>query len=150
MTIPSAYTEKTLATYMDTLLGPVADALGWSAPVADAGDYAEAVNEAMLAYGTNDISTITGRDNIQQLRALARVEMWRQVVATTAGHYDFADATVNLKRSQIHEQASDNLNNAEADAFRYGAYGYEATIQNIQHVHDPYAYVEDDDRNLTP
>lgn len=147
MTTPTSYTEATLAAYMHATLGDVASALGWAAGTAS---YGEAVNETALAYGVDDITTIAGRDNIARLRALARVESWRQVMSYTAGNFDFSADGASYDRSQIHAQAVKALALAEADAMKYGAYGYEMVAQNVRDVHDPYAYIPDDDRVLAP
>ena len=55
MAIPAGYTEATLKEYMHTVLGPVATTLGWT--VAD-GDYDEAANEAVAAYGVDDVAAV--------------------------------------------------------------------------------------------
>jgi hypothetical protein len=147
MSIPTSYTEEELAAYMDTILGPVADALNWSVA---GNDYAEPVNSAILSYGVDDIAEITGRDNIAKLRAIARAEVWRAVVDATSGHYDFSDGGVSLKRSQMNAQARENAQAAEFAAYSLGAYGNEVVVDNIHFVNDPYAYVDDDDRILAP
>lgn len=147
MSAPNSYTEATLAAYMHSILGDTATALGWASGTAS---YGEAVNETLLAYGVGDISSVSGRDSISKLRALARVEAWRQVAAYTAGGYDFTADGASYQRSQMHQQAQDAMKAAEADAMRYGGYGYEAIFQNLEHVQDPYAYIEDDDRVRDP
>lgn len=147
MSAPTSYTEATLASYMHSVLGDVATALGWAAGTAS---YGEAVNEALLVYGVDSISSVSGRDNIAKLRALARVEAWRQVAAYTAGGYDFTADGASYQRSQMHAQAMASMRTAEADAMQYGGYGYEAIFQNLEHVHDPYAYLDDDDRVRDP
>lgn len=147
MSAPTSYTEATLATYMHSVLGDVATTMGWSAGTAS---YGEAVNETLLAYGVDSISSISGRDGIAKLRALARVEAWRQVISNTAGGYDFSADGASYSRSQMHEQALASMRVAEADAMQYGGYGYEAIFQNLEHVQDPYAYIEDDDRVRDP
>lgn len=147
MSAPASYTEATLAAYMHSALGDTATALGWAAGTAS---YGEAINETLLAYGAGDIATVTGNDNIARLRALARAEAWRQVAAYTAGNFDFSADGASYNRSQMHAQAKAAVQMAEADAMRYGAYGYDVVIQNVQDVHDPYAYIEDDDRELAP
>lgn len=147
MTTPTSYTEATLAAYMHATLGDVASALGWASGTAS---YGEAVNETALAYGVDDITTITGRENIARLRALARAESWRQVMAYTAGDFDFSADGASYNRSQVHAQAKAALQLAEADAMRYGAYGFDVVVQNVRDVHDPYAYIPDDDRVLAP
>ena len=147
MTTPTSYTEATLAAYMHATLGDVASALGWAAGTAS---YGEAVNETLIAYGAADIATVSGTEGIAKLRALARVESWRQVASYTAGAFDFSADGATYNRSQIHAQAVKALALAEADAMRYGAYGYEVVIQNVRDMHDPYAYIDDDDRVLAP
>ena len=60
MAAPTSYTEETLATFMHTKLGKIASALGYAA----ASSYSEEVSDTLLAYGTDDISTISGPANI--------------------------------------------------------------------------------------
>jgi len=145
--MPTAYTETQLAQYMDNILGPVADAMGW---VVVDGDYDEAVISSILTYGVDDVSTVSGSDNITKLRAIARVEAWRAVRDATAGHYDFSDGGVSLKRSQMHAQAVTSMLSAEAEAMQFGVYGNEVYIDTITYIHDPYRYLEDDDRVIAP
>lgn len=78
----SSYTENGLKLYMHAMLGDneVAAALDWSV---EDGDYDEALNEALLVYGTSDITAVTGNANIRKLRAIARMELWRNVMART-------------------------------------------------------------------
>lgn len=147
MTAPTSYTEATLAAYMHATLGDVASALGWASGTAS---YGNAVDEALLAYGATDIATITGTEGIAKLRALARAESWRQVAAYTAADFDFTADGATYNRSQIHAQAVKALAQAEADALRHGAYGYSMIVQNVRDVHDPYAYIDDDDQVLAP
>src|SRR5688500_72219 len=90
MAVPASYTEKTLAEFMHVSLGKTAKALAINFGPNDAGDYAEAVNDALLAYGTNDIGTISGFANIMKLRALARVYAWQHVVNNFATLFDFS------------------------------------------------------------
>lgn len=142
MAIPSGYTEQALAAYMHDVLGAVGTSLDFS--VTD-GDYAEAVNDALVAYGVDDIQTVSGRANIARLRALARVEAWRLVVRNTAGDYDFQADGARYNRSQIHAQAQENLQEALNDAAAYDP-SYRVGIDRIVHKHDPYAYLPEEDR----
>lgn len=146
MAAPSTYTETTLAEFMQDTLQDVATAMDWTATP---DDYQEAINETLLMMQVDAISEVTGRENIKKLRVYARVEVWRQVMAATSGDYDFAADGGNYKRSQVHEQAKANYAMALQDAMAYGLDGYQVTIDAVQYIHDPYAYVEDDDR-VTP
>jgi hypothetical protein len=144
MAAPTVYTEKTLADFMQATLADLATTLGWTTTP---DDYQEAVNEALLTYGTSAISTITGTTNIRKLRAIARVQVWRQVVAAVAGDYDFEADGAKFDRSQVQEMARQALALAEVDAMAYGALdGYEVGVDTVVNIHDPYRYVEDDDR----
>jgi len=145
MALPASYTETSLATYMHTLLGPVALTLGWSVA---AGSYDEPVNEALGAYGVDDIADVTGRANIVKLRVLARREVWRAVVQATASHYDVNADGSSRHRSQIQAQAREALALAEIDALPYDA-AYAARVTPVHHgrygdERDPYEPPDDE------
>lgn len=147
MAAPTSYTEIALATYMHGILGPVAAALSYSAPAGDPGAYQNAVDEALLDYGADDISTISGRENIRKLRVQARVQVWRQVIAAVTGDFDFSADGGSYDRSQVHEMALKSLAIAEEEAMALGALpGYVVGIDKVKHIHDPYAYVPDEER----
>ncbi|HLE52704.1 MAG TPA: hypothetical protein VI755_11615 [Anaerolineales bacterium] len=147
MAIPAAYTEKTLGQYMQTLLGKVASALALTAGPSDAGDFSEAVNDAVLACGTTDISTITGLANITKLRALARVAAWRYVVDNFAALYDFSADGGSYSRSQLFKQAKESLVLAQQAALPYDP-AYQAQVVAIDQKHDPYAYRPEDETGI--
>lgn len=143
MAAPASYTETALADYMKAVLGPVATALGWTTTP---DDYQEAVNETLLMYGVDAIGDVSGRASIQKLRAFARVQVWVQVVAAVSGDFDFEADGGRYDRSQMQEMALENLSLAESAAMAYGYDGYQVAVDKLRHVHDPYAYVADDDR----
>ena len=62
MAAPTSYNEAELKDYMDTMLGATATVLTWTVA---GGQYDEAVNETLLAYGVDDIDEIIGRANIR-------------------------------------------------------------------------------------
>ena len=115
MAIPSSYDEWSLAEYMDTILGEVATGLSWSVA---ANSYDEPVNEAIALYGVDDIAEISGRDNIVKLRTLSRVAIWRQVVRSTTGDFDFSADGGRYSRSQVNKMARQQLGLEEATAIR--------------------------------
>lgn len=144
MAIPATYTETDLATYIQNgVLKDLSSVLGWTTP----SDYTEAVNDALLMMDVDDISEVSGRANIMKLRVAAQVAAWRQVVAATTGDYDFAADGGRYTRSQVNEQARAALKLAEDQAMAYGLLAnYKVVIDAVSHIHDPYEYVEDDDR----
>lgn len=144
MPAPSTYTEESLSAYMDSILGAVADVLSWSVA---GGDYAEAVNETLLAYGVDDIALVTGRENIKRLRALARREVWRAVVNVTAGDYDFEADGGKYSRSEINKMAMQNLIRAESEAAEYDPL-WRVGVDAVTYKHDPYGYLPDDERTV--
>ena len=123
----------------------MAGVLGWT--VAD-GKYNEIVNETLLTYGVDAITEVSGRDNLRKLRTLGRVEAWRAVVRETATDFDFKADGGDYKRSQIHAQAKAALEAAQDEAAIYDD-SYRVVIDQVVHVHDPYAYVPDEDRTIS-
>lgn len=114
MAAPTSYTEATFKAYLHSVLGGVASALGWTV---DGGDYDEILNETLLAYSVDDIADAT---SIRKLRALGRVELWRQVLRSVAADYDFRTADgAQFSRSQIQEMAKVNFNQELTDAMVY-------------------------------
>lgn len=142
MPAPEFYTEDTLAMYMDSVLAGVAEVLGWSV---SAGSYVEPVNESLLVYGVDDIGLISGRDNIKKIRAIARREVWRQVVNATAADYDFDADGGRYSRSLIHKMAMENLSRAEAEAAEYDPL-WRVGVDAVTYKHDPYIYLSEDER----
>lgn len=121
MPAPTAYTEQELADYMHGVLGndEMARALNWSV---DDGDYEDAVDETLLAYGVDDVATVTGRNNIRKLRAYARRELWRTVMQRTVGKHDTQAAVEGggESHSQIHAHARKMFRMAEDEVQRLG------------------------------
>lgn len=147
MAIPTSYTEKTLGQYMQTLLGAVARGLALNAGPNDAGDFTEAVNDCLLAYGTEDISTISGIAPITKIRALARVYAWQYVVTNFAALYDFSADGGQYNRSQLFKQAKESLVLAQQAALPYDP-AYAVQVSVIDHTQDPYRYRSEDESGL--
>lgn len=119
MTAPTSYTEDGLRTYMHSIIAhddtcsELASSMAWA--VASSA-YDEAINEALLVYGTADITTISGIGNIRQLRAIARMELWRLVAGRTVDKYQTSEGAVSISKNQIHEHAVVMLDMAESEA----------------------------------
>lgn len=144
MAMPAGYTEATLKAYMHAVLGPVATTLGWTV---DGGSYNEAANEAIAAYGVDDVETVAGRDAIRALRAVARREAWRAVMQATASHYDLTTDGASRHRSQMHAQAREMFALADGECTALGVDASSATYQvgaDPIGYGDPYAAPEVD------
>lgn len=142
MAIPSVYTETTLADYMHDVLKDVADLLGWSVVN---NDYDEAINETLLSMGVDDISEVTGRENLRKMRSFARMHVWQTVVNATAGNYDFKADGGSFNRSQIHEQALIALQVSQMEVLSFNDQ-YRVGLDHIDFKHDPYLYHPEEDR----
>jgi hypothetical protein len=147
---PSSYTEITLGQYVLNVLGQMAAYIGWT----DAAHAGEVVNDILLELGVDDISTISGSENIRHLRAVARYHAWKTAAELTSGKYDFSTGdSGSFKRSQMHTMAQENAEKARAEANEAAlaagseAYpGYEVTT--VQAVYqEPYqaSYLLDED-----
>ena len=147
MAAPTSYTEKQLAEYMHVMLGKTAKALGLHFDPNGPGDYVEAVNDALIAYGAENIATITGIANIKKLRVLARVAAWQYVVDNFAALYNFSADGGSYSRGQLFEHAKEALKMAEQAALPYASNNV-IRIRKMDHVHDPYSVRDIDDRPL--
>lgn len=140
MSIPTSYTETTLADFMEDQLKNIATMLGWTTTP---DDYQEAVNEALLAYGETDISQITGTANLQKLRVLARAEVWKAALAAVSGDFDFSADGGSYKRDQIFQHIKDMLDRATTEALVYDPL-YAAEIEEVEYGRDPYVVRDED------
>jgi len=143
MPVPTSYTETTLADFMHDALGNVAGALGYSSPTS----YSEAVNDTLLAYGTDDISTISGQANIIKLRALSKVFAWRKAVGDLSSRYKFSADGGSYERQQMFENAKATLAMLEEAALVYDT-NYAVITRKVDHIHDPYQVRNLDERPL--
>lgn len=134
MTVPTVYSESVLADFMLQALGSIATVLSL-----DAVSFEESVNDVLLAYGVDDIADA---DDIQQLRALARVAAWKRALTEAASKYDVSDGTMSLKRSQLLTQIRATLSIAETDAAPYLDDGVAVASRSaVVYADDPYARV---------
>ncbi len=144
MAAPSAYTEAELKAYIHTALGAVASSLGWTV---NAGSYDEIVNDALLAYGVDDIASVSGRESIAKLRALSRLMAWRAVVSETATDYNFSADGGSYSRAQVNEMARARVADLETET---AAYRMENAVrtQRVVYANDP--YIERLPEDITP
>lgn len=135
MSVPSSYSDATIADFMLATLGDVGTVLGMT----DA-SFEEPIIDTLLAYGEDDIADAT---DISKLRALARVQAWRTALRNAAARYDFADGTENLKRSQIFAHIQAALASAESDASVFASEdsSYVVGRATVTYANDPYQRV---------
>jgi hypothetical protein len=119
-------TELALAKYMHDLLsqGNLAGQLNLDP---DLGHYGEPVDEALLAVGVSDVATVTGTQGLRQLRAAARVELWRMVMGRTAGKHQRGLGDTARSEHQIFDHAKEMFGQAMKDARRLGIASYRVT-----------------------
>lgn len=142
MTLPTAYTEATFATYLHAVAGDVASVLGYTIA---GGDYAEIINEALFMYGVDDIANVSGLENLRKLRVFGRMALWRQALNDASTRFDFAADGGDYKRSQLHEMLLKALDAAEYDALAYSdALVIEKTTLVYDDIYTP-PDLEDDD-----
>jgi len=114
MAFPTAYTEATLKAYLHTELGNTASILGWTVAL---GNYDEPVYDALFDMGEDTIGDITDMADLQKLRVLAKLAMWRKVMAALVDKYDTNADDASLKRSQMYKHAENQVK-------QLAAYGY--------------------------
>ncbi len=133
MPLPAAYTDDALAAFVVRELGGVATQLDW---VAETPRVAEAVMDAVAAYGVASVALAT---DTAKLRALARVAAWAAAASATAGHYDFSTDGQSFNREQVHEHARAQLAEAERQAAALGVGPAAAVVGRIDRW-EPYSY----------
>lgn len=109
MALPSSYSDSTLAAYMEAVLSSTAGVLGLTA---DAGDFAEAVNDVTVALGVDAIADAT---DIPRIRAEARVAAWQLATDTAAGDYNYSNPNGSDQRAQVFDHCVKQLERAKAE-----------------------------------
>ena len=135
MALPTSYNEATLALYMITVLGGLAETLGLTAD-----DMTEAINDVAAACSVTDVANAT---DVKQVRALAKVAALRAAQTMAAGWYDFSADNGDYKRSQVQKQVADLLKAAEQEALLY-APEYAIQVGTLNYTGDPYPFPVDD------
>lgn len=139
MPVLTSYSEPIFRAYLVSVLHEVATIIGW-----DTGSpqVEEAKNDALLDFGSTDISTVTSTRDMRALRALGRRAIWRAVAQAVSAKYDFSDADARFTRSQIQAMALESLKLAEADCLEFNP-NYAVSVSRVSRPHDPYAVLED-------
>lgn len=110
MALPTSYTDTELATYMrDAVLHSTARVLG----LTETDQFAEAVNNAVLASGQTAIADCT---DIPVLRAWAAVAAWETAQAVAAGDYAYSADGASWQRGQVFDHIEKMLSRARAAA----------------------------------
>lgn len=137
MPLPAAYSESTLATYVHGQVSEMAAVLGWTVA---AGSYAEAVNDALLAYGTTDIASITSTAGLALLRALVIVAALRRIQRAVAADYDLTADNQTFRRSQVAVAVRAALADAERAVLTLAGGPYGLATLTMTDQEDPYRH----------
>jgi hypothetical protein len=131
--VPTSYTDASFKTYLDAVLSDVADLLGWST---GAGDYDEALNDALFLADVDAISDVAAtRAAIAKLRTCGRIAVWRAACAALSSRYDLKTGPDSLNRGQLYEHAQAQLRSAERDGMLYGI---NYTVETTSVTHEDY------------
>lgn len=144
-------TSYTVAEFLEWLHGELvrqgvlADFLGWSPA---AGDYDQALQEVLLAAGVENLSDLDGLEGTQKLRALGRLQLWRQVQEALATEYTYSADQTSHQRSQMFDQVGRLLDRAEREADRWSA-AYAVEAVPVSRSDDPYVWSDLDEGEWT-
>lgn len=137
MSLPSAYTESTLLTFLESELTPVLEPLGLDVSEATA----EAVNEVQ---GLLDPTALGDETDVLKVRTLARWQGWLAALNAAVLSTDLKAGSAELKESQGFQQIERLLARYERAAMRYpeaAAFisgGGEAVVSGMSTAGSPY------------
>jgi hypothetical protein len=134
ITVPASYTDSTLGQFMVTVLGETGVTLGLTYP----DDFDEIVEDTLVLYGVRTVAEAT---DIKKLRKLAELSAWRRALSVVVGDYDFSDAGVSYKRSQIYDHIKNNIELLLKQAIPLIS-DYYIVASKIDWKNDPYEYHE--------
>ena len=117
MPAPSAYTEETLAAYMQDVLKQVAIDLDWLDTTPVTGSYVEPVHNVEIGLGVADIADSMAP--VAHIRLQADVAAWKAAVEAYTTAYYIGGLSRTLHREQLWEHARQMLALAEAALDEY-------------------------------
>lgn len=126
------YTQGQLSEFMHRQAGGMPELFGWTV---EAGSYDDAVQDVLDAYGVTTLATAT---DSQQVRALARVAVWRQVVRRCASEYSTSVNGTSMSRSDLVKAAQEGLDLAMDEAGDLGYGPNVMTMDPVVYPNDPY------------
>ncbi len=141
MPVPTTYTDATLAVYAQGEVRDLAEMLGWSLA---AGDFEEAVTDALLACGLSAASGAASSNDIRRLRAEVVLAALRRIRRGVASRYDFTSGDQSFSRSQAAEMVDGALAEAERTLLEVGGDGM--LVGRIRIHDDEYEYRPDEFR----
>lgn len=144
MALPASYTEATLKAFMHTDAGEIATVLGWTV---DGGSYDEALNDALVGYGLDDVTTVTGRANLGKLRAHARAAVWACAVKSLAAWVNHSADGRSFSDGALQASAAENYKQAINELIRLDTAAYSVTVQTVRDRHSPFHPISDTDRD---
>lgn len=135
MPVPTSYTEAEFIAFLHSRLGAMADHLAWTE---NGGSYDEAVNDTLLALEETDITTIT---DIQGLRTVGQLMLWRAVADATVGEFNYSADGNTFNMEAVHQHAVERVADFEVDAMPYlSGSSYQVTSANVEVPDDPYVW----------
>lgn len=143
VTVPSSYTEATLAQFMIDSLSDVAPVIGKTST----NEFSEQVNDALILYGVDDIADAT---DIPKIRACAKVAVWRKALVDLMTRYSFQTDQQRFDRIEMAKLAKVVLANAEQEATAEGVVSIGPVIEvgTLNYPDDPYGPARDLDYDL--
>lgn len=112
MAVPTTVTESELKSYLHGVLDTHISTF-LSMTVAG-GSYDTIVEDALLEYGTTDITDIDSIAKIKLLRACGRLWLWRKIVSATNSAHDTDNYEMMAKWSQLNKQARESVKDEES------------------------------------
>jgi hypothetical protein len=129
---------------MHSLAGDVAGVFGWTMAQ---GSYDEPVNNVLLSLEEEDLDSFTSAEDLQMVRAHAAVRLWEKAVQQAAAKLSFVADGVDLDRSLFQAMLEKNLAAARSELLPYDP-NYFVGVHRIPFRHDPYAYRDDEEREV--
>ena len=114
MAIQTSMTEQEVKEYMEDVLGDTAPKMGWSV---GGHDFDEPANEVLYSLDQADFSFVSTQADVKKVRAVARVEVWRFAMFSTAHetiHSTGAPGTGQTSRSVIHQHCKEMFQQAKS------------------------------------
>ena len=135
-----AFTDLSLAQWMEKRIGSLAGILDMSAAAGDFDDY---VTDVKLSLDEEDLSAFSTLAQIKEVTAYAAVSLWRGIADALSGHYTFSADGGSYSLGDLQDKASASLERAMNDVMKYDA-SWQVGTAEVTYHNDFYEGHDDD------
>lgn len=143
MAVATTMSAVEFKAYLNTELGDTAASLGWTVD----SDYDEVLDDALNLAGETDIDDLATAADVDKIRQLGMLAVWRRVAAWAASHIGWSADGASFKEKEFYDNAKSQVLEFETRTAQWTRQGH-IRVRRVDVIHDPYPHRNDEDKPL--